>query len=50
MKGMHCDKSAERAAEKRQNKQRKFFNSKFAVYRLFLVDAEHSEGYYVDYN
>ena len=50
VKFVHGDKSAERTAEKRQDKQRQLADTEFAVDRLFLVDAEHSEGNYVNYN
>lgn len=50
MKGMHCNKSAERAAEKRQNKQCRLTDTEFSVYRLFLVDSEYGKCYYIDYD
>ena len=50
MKGMHCNKSAERAAEKRQKKQCRLTDTEFSVYRLFLVDSEYSKCYYIDYD
>lgn len=50
MKGMHCNKSAERAAEKRQKEQCRLTDTEFSVYRLFLVDAEHGKCYYIDYD
>lgn len=50
MKGMHCNKSAERAAEKRQKKQCRLTDTEFSVYRLFLVDSEYGKCYYIDYD
>ena len=50
MKGMHCNKSAERSAEKRQYKQCKLTDTEFSVYRLFLVDSKYDKCYYIDYD
>lgn len=50
MKNVHCNKSAQSSAEQREDKQRHFTDSEFAVNRLFLVDAENGKCDYVNYN